>query len=150
MSIKRRILESAQSGLSRLTSLVIVDDDPLSHVESAALQAELTARKAAREKSSRKPEDSPLAKLGGFDAFAPTAQRIARDTLLAYPGLHVRTAAQAALGQFASFTTGDEIVPWTWHAVTRLRADNAAVTRARFSPTATGSSPEPMPQLRLA
>jgi hypothetical protein len=61
-------------------------------------------------------ENSPLAKLGGFDAFAPTAQRIARDTLLAYPGLHVRTAAQAALGQFASFTTGDEIVPWTWHA----------------------------------
>ena len=63
MSITRRILESAQSGLSRLTSLVIVDDDPLSHVESAALQAELTARKAAREKSSRKPEDNPLAKL---------------------------------------------------------------------------------------
>jgi len=63
VSITRRILESAQSGLSRLTSLVIVDDDPLSHVESAALQAELTARKAARERSARKPEDNPLAKL---------------------------------------------------------------------------------------
>ena len=44
MSITRRILESAQSGLSKLTSLVIVDDEPLSHVESAALQTELTAR----------------------------------------------------------------------------------------------------------
>ena len=49
MSITRRILEGAQSGLSKLTSLVIVDDEPLSHVESAALQAELTARKAARD-----------------------------------------------------------------------------------------------------
>ena len=75
MSITRRILESAQSGLSRLTSLVIVDDDPLSHVESAALQAELTARKAAREKSSRKPEDNPLAKL----AMANPGARAQRD-----------------------------------------------------------------------
>jgi hypothetical protein len=48
VSITRRILESAQSGLSRLTSLVIVDDEPLSHVEGPALQAELTVRKAAR------------------------------------------------------------------------------------------------------
>ncbi|HUS28724.1 MAG TPA: J domain-containing protein [Kofleriaceae bacterium] len=75
MSITRRILESAQSGLSRLTSLVIVDDDPLSHVESTALQAELTARKAARERSSRKPEDNPLAKL----AMANPAARAQRD-----------------------------------------------------------------------
>ena len=62
MSITRRILESAQSGLSKLTSLVIVDDEPLSHVESAALQVELTARKAARAKASRSPLDNPLAK----------------------------------------------------------------------------------------
>jgi DnaJ-domain-containing protein 1 len=63
VSITRRILESAQSGLSRLTSLVIVDDEPLSHVESAALQTELTARKAARERAARKAEENPLAKL---------------------------------------------------------------------------------------
>ena len=75
MSITRRILESAQSGLSRLTSLVIVDDDPLSHVETAALQAELTARKAARARSSRKPEDNPLAKL----AMANPGARAQRD-----------------------------------------------------------------------
>jgi DnaJ-domain-containing protein 1 len=61
VSITRRILESAQSGFSKLTSLVIVDDDPLSNVESAALQAELTARKAAR--AGKPARDNPLAKL---------------------------------------------------------------------------------------
>jgi curved DNA-binding protein CbpA len=72
VGITRRILESAQSQLSKLTSLVIVDDEPLSYVESAALQTELTARKAAREKSPRKPLDNPLAKqaLGTPDARA--------------------------------------------------------------------------------
>ncbi len=50
MSLTRRILDSAQSGLSKLTSLVIVDDDPLSHVDSAAFQRELAARKAFRAK----------------------------------------------------------------------------------------------------
>jgi len=74
VSITKRILESAQSGFSRLTSLVIVDDEPLTHVESAALQAELAARKAAREKSGRKPEDGPLAKLATSDPAA-RAQR---------------------------------------------------------------------------
>lgn len=74
MSITKRILESAQSGISRLTSLVIVDDEPLSHVETAALQSELTARKAAREKAARKPEDSPIAKLATSDPAA-RAQR---------------------------------------------------------------------------
>ncbi len=74
MSITKRILESAQSGISRLTSLVIVDDEPLSHVESAALQAELLTRKAAREKATRKPEDNPIAKLATSDPAA-RAQR---------------------------------------------------------------------------
>ena len=75
MGITRRILDSAQSGLSKLTSLVIVDDEPLSHVESAALQAELTARKAAREKTGRKAGDSPLARL----ARAEPSARASRD-----------------------------------------------------------------------
>ncbi|MDX2092186.1 MAG: J domain-containing protein [Kofleriaceae bacterium] len=74
MSITKRILEGAQSGLSRLTSLVIVDDEPLSHVESAALQAELVARKAAREKSSRSPLDNPLAKIATSDPAARAAR----------------------------------------------------------------------------
>lgn len=80
MSITRRILESAQSGLSKLTSLVIVDDEPLSHVESAALQAELTARKAARERAHRRPLDNPLAKLATSDPSARAArERAARE-----------------------------------------------------------------------
>ena len=75
MSITRRILESAQSGLSKLTSLVIVDDEPLSHVESAALQSELAARKAAREKRPRQPLDNPLAK----QALGSAAARATRE-----------------------------------------------------------------------
>ena len=75
MGITRRILESAQSGLSKLTSLVIVDDEPLSHVESAALQAELSARKAAREKSRRPAAENPIAK----QALATPAARTARE-----------------------------------------------------------------------
>lgn len=75
MSITRRILEGAQSGLSKLTSLVIVDDEPLSHVESAALQVELTARKAARAKATRAAAENPVAKL----ALPNVAARAARD-----------------------------------------------------------------------
>lgn len=74
MGITRRILEGAQSGLSRLTSLVIVDDEPLSHVESAALQAELIVRKAARDKAPRKPEDNPLARLATSEPAARAAR----------------------------------------------------------------------------
>lgn len=73
MSLTKRIIESAQSGLSKLTSLVIVDDDPLSHVDSAAFQRELTARKTARAK--RVAGDHPLAKL----ATATPASRAARE-----------------------------------------------------------------------
>jgi len=75
VSITRRILEGAQSGLSKLTSLVIVDDEPLSHVESAALQVELTARKAARTKVTRAAAENPVAKL----ALPSVAARAARD-----------------------------------------------------------------------
>jgi len=62
VGITKRILEGAQSGFSRLTSLVIVDDEPLSHVEAAALQAELAVRKAARARSPKQPLDNPLAR----------------------------------------------------------------------------------------
>lgn len=80
MSITRRILESAQSGISKLTSLVIVDDEPLNTVETAALQAELSARKAAREKHPRAPLDNPLAKLATSDPASRAArEKAARD-----------------------------------------------------------------------
>src|SRR5580704_2903893 len=75
VSITRRILDSAQSSLSKLTSLVIVDDDPLSNVEGPALQAELAARKAARSKRTAAAGDSPL----GKQALATPAARAARD-----------------------------------------------------------------------
>jgi DnaJ-domain-containing protein 1 len=74
VGITRRILESAQSGLSRLTSLVIVDDEPLSHVETAALQAELTVRRAGRERTPRRAQDNPLAKLATSDPAARAAR----------------------------------------------------------------------------
>src|ERR1700733_2767553 len=77
VGITRRILESAQSGLSRLTSLVIVDDEPLSHVEGAALQAELTVRKAGRERAPRPAQDNPLAKLATSDPAARAARAAA-------------------------------------------------------------------------
>jgi len=70
VGITKRILEGAQSGFSRLTSLVIVDDEPLSNVEAAALQAELSARKAARARSPRKPLDNPLARLATSEPAA--------------------------------------------------------------------------------
>jgi DnaJ-domain-containing protein 1 len=74
VSVTRRILESAQSGFSRLTSLVIVDDEPLSNVEGPALQAELSARKAARDKATRRPIDNPLAVLATSDPAARAAR----------------------------------------------------------------------------
>ena len=74
MGITKRILEGAQSGISRLTSLVIVDDEPLSHVETQALQAELVVRKAAREKAPRNALDNPLARLATSDPAARVAR----------------------------------------------------------------------------
>ena len=67
MSLTRRILEGARSGLSQLTSLVIVDDEPLSHVEAAALEAELASRKKAR---TGPPGSAPIARLAGASAAA--------------------------------------------------------------------------------
>jgi DnaJ-domain-containing protein 1 len=53
---------------------VIVDDEPLSHVETQALQAELTIRKAAREKAPRRALDNPLARLATSDPAARVAR----------------------------------------------------------------------------
>jgi DnaJ-domain-containing protein 1 len=80
VSITRRILDGAQSGISKFTSLVIADDEPLTNVESAALQAELVARKAARDKAAREPGANPLAKLATSEASAHAARdKAARD-----------------------------------------------------------------------
>jgi len=74
MGLTRRILESARSGLSSLTSLVIVDDEELSTVDPSALEAELKARRASREARPRKPEDNPVARIAG-SSDAARAQR---------------------------------------------------------------------------
>lgn len=67
VSLTRRILESAKSGLSQLTSLVIVDDEPLANIEGAALEAEVAARKKARKD---RPGQSRIAKMAGASAEA--------------------------------------------------------------------------------
>ena len=54
---------------------MIVDDDPLSNVEGAALQAELAVRKAARAQRTAAAGDSPI----GKQALASPAARAARD-----------------------------------------------------------------------
>jgi hypothetical protein len=49
--------------------------------------------------------DSPLYKMGGWDAYEPEAKRIIRDTLRLYPDEHVVTAVKATLQQFIKFGT---------------------------------------------
>ena len=85
MSLSRRILEGAQSQWAKLTSLVIVDDEPLSHVDSTALSAELTARKAARAGTTTAPAANPVAALAG----AEPAQRAAREKAAAERGARI-------------------------------------------------------------
>jgi hypothetical protein len=62
VSLSRRILETAKSGISSLTSLVIVDDEPLANVEAAALEAEVAARKKARKE---RPGQSRIGRMAG-------------------------------------------------------------------------------------
>ena len=68
------LLDGAKTRISQLAQMVVVDDEPLSHVDGAALDAELKARRAWREKRQRKPEDSPVAKIAGAGASS-RAQR---------------------------------------------------------------------------
>ncbi len=141
MGITKRILESAQSGISRFTSLVIADDEPLSHVESAALQAELTARKAARQKSPRKPLDNPLAK----QATSDPAARAARDKAARERSARVhkdrddRTARQRAAADEAFRRMKDQAAkggPWT---------STSSSTSSSSSSASSGSARAPRP-----
>jgi DnaJ domain len=70
----RELFDGAKTRISQLAQLVVVDDEPLSHVDGAALDAELKARRAWREKRQRRPEDHPVAKLAAAGAPA-RAQR---------------------------------------------------------------------------
>jgi hypothetical protein len=76
VSLSRRILESAQSSWAKLTSLVIVDDEPLSAVDSALLTAELNARKAARAAAvPRHANANPVAVMAGAEPVQQSARR---------------------------------------------------------------------------
>lgn len=77
MSITQRILESAQSQWSKLTSLVIVDDEPLSHIDGAALQAELAARKAARAAGGAKATSAAVKMAGAGEAARAAREKAA-------------------------------------------------------------------------
>jgi hypothetical protein len=60
--------------------------------------------------------DGPLRDLGGWDAAAPEFARIARESLLAYPGMHLRTALRSTLQQLVTVRTGDGIDAGLHHA----------------------------------
>jgi DnaJ domain len=70
----RELFDGARTKISQLAQMVTVDDEPLSHVEGAALDAELKARRAWRDKRQRKPEEHPVARHAGAGAPA-RAQR---------------------------------------------------------------------------
>lgn len=142
VGITRRILESAQSGLSRLTSLVIVDDEPLSHVESAALQAELTVRKAGRERAPRLAQDNPLAKL----ATSAPAARAARAAAAAERATRIhrerdeRSARQRAAADEAFRRMKEQAARAGWAAG---GAGGTASSGGARSNTHAGRSPRP-------
>ncbi|MET0540055.1 MAG: hypothetical protein ABWZ64_19275 [Xanthobacteraceae bacterium] len=61
--------------------------------------------------------NSPLGKLGGWDAFEPEARRIIIASMLAYPWLHVRTGIAATIEQFFTVGTGEGFLAKdNWHA----------------------------------
>lgn len=149
MSITRRILDTASNGLSKLTSLVIVDDEPLTHVEAAALTAEVTARKAARAQQppGRTPLDNPLAKLATSDPAARAqrdkqardrAARIHRERdereakqKAAADDAFRRMKEQAARGQWSTSTGSASTGPRTTASAGSARAPRANSNEAQ-------------------
>lgn len=140
MGITKRILESAQSGISRFTSLVIADDEPLSHVESAALQAELTARKAARQRAPKKPLDNPLARQATSDPSARSArEKAARERAArVHKERDDRTARQKAAADEAFRRMKDQ-------AAKDNRSSWSSTSSSSSSGAASGSARAPRP-----
>jgi DnaJ-domain-containing protein 1 len=143
VGITKRILESAQSGISRFTSLVIADDEPLSHVESAALQAELTARKAARQRTPKKPLDNPLAKQATSDPAARAArERAARERAArVHKERDERTARQKAAADEAFRRMKEQAAKGgTWSSTSSSSSSSSGSTN-----TSSGSARSPRP-----
>jgi hypothetical protein len=75
--------------------------------------------------------NSPLGKLGGWEAFEPEARWIILDSLLRYPLLHIRSAVQATAEQLVTLDTGEGLhAKDNWHAEGILQ---------RFAPRAMAS-----------
>jgi DnaJ-domain-containing protein 1 len=143
VGITKRILESAQSGISRFTSLVIADDEPLSHVESAALQAELTARKAARQRTPKKPLDNPLARQATSDPTARAArERAARERAArVHKERDERTARQKAAADEAFRRMKEQAAKGgTWSSTSSSSSSSSGSTN-----TSSGSARSPRP-----
>jgi hypothetical protein len=76
--------------------------------------------------------NSPLGKLGGWEAFEPEARRIIRDSIVSHPLMHIATAARATAEQLVTLTTGEGLGSKdNWHAEGVLRV-YAANTIPRF------------------
>jgi DnaJ-domain-containing protein 1 len=70
VSITRRIIDSARSGINSVMERIAADDQPLTHVDVAELQRELEQRLAARQADARAPGDNPRARMAGASAEA--------------------------------------------------------------------------------
>jgi hypothetical protein len=82
VSVTRKIVEGARSGLNSLLDKVLADDTPLSGVERDELDAELARRTEARrrEGGAPRPEDNPRARWAGAGEEAARQRRKAAET----------------------------------------------------------------------
>jgi DnaJ-domain-containing protein 1 len=82
MSVTRKIVEGARTGLNSLLERIVADDTPLSGVERDELDAELARRTEARRRAGgqRPPEENPRARWAGAGEAAARQRRKAADT----------------------------------------------------------------------
>jgi DnaJ-domain-containing protein 1 len=82
MSVTRKIVEGARSGLNSLLDKVLADDTPLSGVERDELDAEQARRAEARRRAggARRPEDNPRARWAGAGEEAARQRRNAAES----------------------------------------------------------------------
>ncbi len=81
MSVTRKIVEGARSGLNSLLDKVLADDTPLSGVERDELDAEQARRMEARKRGAIvPPEENPRARWAGPGDEAARQRRSAADT----------------------------------------------------------------------
>ncbi|HEU5060397.1 MAG TPA: J domain-containing protein [Kofleriaceae bacterium] len=79
MSVGRRIIDGAKSGLNSLLDRVAADDTPLSGIEREELDAELSRRVEARKAAPAAPEQNPRARWAGAGEEAARRRREAAD-----------------------------------------------------------------------